>query len=114
MLAGDLLRAERKSGSADGDLISSYIKEGQIVPVEITVGLIAKAMAASGKRKFLIDGFPRNENNLEGWRRVMDGRVDVEGVLFYDVDDETRLSRLLERSKTSGRTDDNAGKRSFA
>ena len=34
--AGDLLREERASGSENGDLIESYIKEGKIVPVEIT------------------------------------------------------------------------------
>ncbi len=108
--AGDLLRAERKSGSAHGDLIAKYILDGRIVPVEITVSLLAKAMAESGRTRFLIDGFPRNENNFEGWKAVMGDSVDVEGVLFYDVDDETRLDRLLERGKTSGRTDDNAGK----
>ncbi|KAA0154356.1 hypothetical protein FNF27_05885 [Cafeteria roenbergensis] len=106
--AGDLLRAERKSGSAHGDLIAKYILDGRIVPVEITVSLLAKAMAESGRTRFLIDGFPRNENNFEGWKAVMGDSVDVEGVLFYDVDDETRLDRLLERGKTSGRTDDNA------
>lgn len=40
--AGDLLRAERASGSKDGDLIESYIKDGRIVPVEITVNLLRK------------------------------------------------------------------------
>lgn len=79
------------------------------MPVEITVGLLAKAMQASGCSKFLIDGFPRNEDNFNGWKRVMSDSVDVDGVLFYDVDDATRLERLLERGKTSGRTDDNAG-----
>lgn len=42
MSAGDLLRAERNSGSKDGELIQHYIKEGKIVPVEITVRLIEK------------------------------------------------------------------------
>ena len=40
--AGDLLRAERASGSKDGDLIESYITEGKIVPVEITISLLQK------------------------------------------------------------------------
>ena len=40
--AGDLLREERASGSKNGDLIESYIKEGKIVPVEITISLIEK------------------------------------------------------------------------
>lgn len=42
--AGDLLRAERASGSKDGDLIESHIKEGKIVPVEITVNLLRKVL----------------------------------------------------------------------
>lgn len=41
--AGDLLRAERDSGSPDGELIESYIKQGTIVPVEVTISLIQKA-----------------------------------------------------------------------
>lgn len=40
--AGDLLREERASGSENGDLIESCIKEGKIVPVEITISLIEK------------------------------------------------------------------------
>jgi len=42
--AGDLLRAEKASGSPDGDLIQSCMKEGKIVPVEITVNLIRKVI----------------------------------------------------------------------
>jgi adenylate kinase family enzyme len=58
--AGDLLRAERKKeGSPNADLINSYIKEGKIVPVEITVKLLQTAMAESGKKNFLIDGTKR-------------------------------------------------------
>ena len=40
--AGELLRAERASGSKDGDLIESYIIDGRIVPVEITISLLQK------------------------------------------------------------------------
>lgn len=38
--AGELLRNARNSNSADGQLISDYIKEGLIVPVEITIKLL--------------------------------------------------------------------------
>ena len=63
--AGDLLREERDSGSKDAELINNIIKEGKIVPVAITVNLIKKAMIKHGwrKKKYLIDGFPRNEDN---------------------------------------------------
>lgn len=104
--AGDLLRAERDSGSETGEMIQRYISEGNIVPVEVTVGLLKAAMEKSGATRFLVDGFPRNEDNLMGWQKIMDPLADVEFVLFYDTDDETRLGRLLKRAETSGRTDD--------
>jgi UMP-CMP kinase len=85
------------------------IKEGQIVPVKITLSLIQKAMIESGRDWFLIDGFPRNFDNLEGWQENMPAEeILVEGVLFYDCPEAVMESRLLERGKTSGRTDDNA------
>ena len=42
--AGDLLRAERDSDSPDGELIRNIINEGKIVPGDITINLIKKAM----------------------------------------------------------------------
>ena len=59
--AGDCLRAERKNPeSKDGELINNYIKEGKIVPVEITANLLRKAILTGwekeGKTHFLIDG----------------------------------------------------------
>lgn len=105
--AGDLLREERRSGSKDGDLISNYIKEGKIVPVEITLSLLEKAMLESEIKQFLIDGFPRNEDNLTGWNKHMEGKVDIKFVLFFDCSQEVCVARILERGKNSGRTDDN-------
>jgi len=105
--AGDLLRAEKSSGSSVGEMIESYMKEGKIVPVEVTVGLLKTAMEKSEKTHFLIDGFPRNSNNVDGWYTVMGGIADVEFVLFFDCSEEVMERRLLERSKESGRVDDN-------
>lgn len=105
--AGDLLRAERASGSKDGDLIESCITEGKIVPVEITISLIEKAMNKSPVKKFIIDGFPRNEDNLTGYNKRMDGKADVKCVLFFDCPEEECIRRIMERGKASGRSDDN-------
>ncbi|XP_065904516.1 UMP-CMP kinase-like isoform X2 [Dysidea avara] len=105
--AGDLLRAERASGSPDGDLIQSCMKEGKIVPVEITVNLIRKAIEASGKGKFLVDGYPRNEDNYTGWEKYMGDRCNVGLVLFFDCPEEVCLERAMKRGQTSGRVDDN-------
>ncbi|KAI1891628.1 hypothetical protein AGOR_G00145740 [Albula goreensis] len=111
--AGDLLRAERmREGSEFGQLIDSYIKDGKIVPVEITINLLRKGMEETmrlnqDKFRFLIDGFPRNQDNLQGWTSVMEDKADVKFVLFFDCSDQVCIDRCLERGKSSGRTDDN-------
>ena len=58
-------------------------------------------------KKFLIDGFPRNQDNFDGWQRAMGDLVEVPFILFMDADEDTMINRILERSKTSGRNDDN-------
>ena len=104
--AGDLLRAERNSGSALAEMINSYIVEGKIVPAEVTVKLLLGAMEKSGKQNFLIDGFPRDIGNLTCWEEnAKEAKVNF--LLFLDCPFEVMTSRLLERGKTSGRVDDN-------
>ncbi|KAJ1162921.1 hypothetical protein NDU88_003385 [Pleurodeles waltl] len=67
-----------------------------------------ETMAANAqKNTFLIDGFPRNEDNLLGWNKHMEGKAVVSFVLFFDCDNETCTERCLERGESSGRTDDN-------
>lgn len=72
--AGDLLREERaKPGSQYGELIENHIKNGTIVPVAITCSLLDRAMQTSDNphKRFLIDGFPRNQDNVDGWNEVL-------------------------------------------
>lgn len=47
------------------------IKEGKLVPSEVTVKLLQRAMNESGNDKFLIDGFPRNEENRVAFESVV-------------------------------------------
>lgn len=115
--AGDLLRAEQSDASSPYSmLINSCIKDGKIVPVEITCKLINNAMeknmeTCSTEEKegcrsvFLIDGFPRNMDNLNGWKKEVGH--DARCVLFLECSEEKLEERLLERGKTSGRADDN-------
>ena len=107
--AGDLLRAERAAeGSKFGELIEHHITNGTIVPVAITCSLIERAMQESDKNNFLIDGFPRNEDNLTGWAEVMENKVNLQGVLFFHCTQEICSARCLGRGAAgSGRTDDN-------
>lgn len=53
------------------NMIKGMIKEGKLVPSATTVKLILKAIADSSNSKFLIDGFPRNDENREVWDRVV-------------------------------------------
>ncbi|XP_077235231.1 UMP-CMP kinase 3-like isoform X2 [Tasmannia lanceolata] len=101
--AGDLLRAEIKSGSENGTMIQNMIKEGKIVPSEVTVKLLQRAMEESGNDKFLIDGFPRNEENRAAFEKVTG--IVPEFILFFDCSEEEMEERLLNRNQ--GRDDDN-------
>mmetsp|Transcript_4175 Transcript_4175/g.9286 ORF Transcript_4175/g.9286 Transcript_4175/m.9286 type:complete len:196 (-) Transcript_4175:16-603(-) len=108
--AGDLLRAERQQpGSQYGDMIEGIIKEGKLVPSEITVKLLENAMRLNGWEggKFVIDGFPRNDANQKAWDEVVGDKADVKGCLFFDCPLAVMETRLLERGQTSGRVDDN-------
>ena len=53
-----------------------------------------QAMESNTCNKFLIDGFPRNEDNLAGWERQMDGKADVKFVLFFECPEEVSLAVL--------------------
>uniref|UniRef100_A0A0W0FG73 Uridylate kinase n=1 Tax=Moniliophthora roreri TaxID=221103 RepID=A0A0W0FG73_MONRR len=115
--AGDLLRAEQnREGSEYGKLIQTCIKEGTIVPMEVTVKLLQNAMTAAiegkkngegwndGRGRFLIDGFPRKMDQAEKFEEEV---CKAAMVLFFTTTEEVMLERLLERGKTSGREDDN-------
>jgi len=105
--AGDLLRAEKATKSSNADLINACIKNGQIVPSTITVSLLLQAMGSNPGKRFLIDGFPRNEENRATWYRLAEEKTEVVACLFYECGMDELQRRLLERGKTSGRVDDN-------
>lgn len=118
---GELLRDERQRGdkSPHAELIESCLVAGKIVPVEISLNLLRNAMdstchdAKSGKGNsygapiFLVDGFPRNFDNLSGWTREMPEFAAVIGSLVYDCPIDILEQRILSRAETSGRSDDN-------
>src|SRR5437762_12449272 len=65
---------------------------------------------ANGKSQFLIDGFPRNQENIDGWNEAFGKSTTIvlRFVLWFDCPEETMRVRLLESGKGSGRDDDNA------
>jgi UMP-CMP kinase len=105
--AGELLREEIASGSSTGQTIASIINEGKIVPVQISLDLIRNKIESIPCNRFLVDGFPRNWDNVQGWDSCMTEVCDVEGVMFIDCPEAELEKRLLSRGQTSGRSDDN-------
>ncbi|KAI8089638.1 adenylate kinase-domain-containing protein [Halteromyces radiatus] len=107
--AGDLLREEQnREGSKYGELIKHYIKEGLIVPMEVTIALLEQAMRESiekdNKRRFLIDGFPRKMDQALKFEEAV---VPSKMVLYFECPEQVMLERLLKRGENSGRADDN-------
>ncbi|XP_039157756.1 UMP-CMP kinase 3 isoform X2 [Eucalyptus grandis] len=85
-------------------MIRDLKKEGKLVPSEIVVKLLQQAMRRSESKKFLIDGFPRNEENLAAAENIM--KIEPDAILFFDCSEQEAMRRLLSRNQ--GRADDNA------
>mmetsp|Transcript_28305 Transcript_28305/g.32744 ORF Transcript_28305/g.32744 Transcript_28305/m.32744 type:complete len:975 (+) Transcript_28305:18-2942(+) len=101
---GDLMRAEIKSKSKEGEKIEKLVANGEIVPTDITVGLLLKAIKTNTGKRFLIDGFPRGVEQALYLERFF---REIDFIINYDCPEETLVTRLVERGKTSGRADDN-------
>lgn len=105
--AGDCLRDERqRHGSEFGEIIEEHIKAGTIVPVDITCALLKNKMLQLGwhNGRFLIDGFPRNQDNLDGWIKAMDSDVEVKLCLVIDCPENVMQDRIMNRGNSSGRS----------
>ena len=57
--------------------------------------------------RYLLDGFPRGQENMDEWEKVMSKWVNLKAVIYFDCAEEELKRRLIERGKTSGRSDDN-------
>eukprot|EP00792_Barthelona_sp_PAP020_P004418 TRINITY_DN2115_c0_g2_i1.p1 TRINITY_DN2115_c0_g2~~TRINITY_DN2115_c0_g2_i1.p1 ORF type:complete len:153 (+),score=33.01 TRINITY_DN2115_c0_g2_i1:192-650(+) len=95
-----------KSNSPNGELIATIIREGKLVPPEITIELLRNRMNETPERTFLIDGFPRAIAQALTYQRIV-GNLGV-GLIYLCIESEEVLTqRLIKRGKTSQRTDDN-------
>ncbi|KAJ3221237.1 hypothetical protein HK099_003668 [Clydaea vesicula] len=103
---GDLLRAEVETGSERAQLLQNLMKEGKIVPIEVTLELLREAMLRTPKtfKGFLIDGFPRQVDQAHAFEATI---APCKFVLYFDCPESTLQERLLKRGETSGRADDN-------
>lgn len=108
---GDLLRAERERGGPTAAAIEGYMTAGELVPNEITVTLLQRAMEQAtrtqGKTTFLLDGFPRSLDNMEGWYEIFGREAELPEMLYLECPYEVLEQRILGRAKYSKRSDDN-------
>ena len=106
---GDILRDNTKNGTELGKLAKPYMDKGELVPDQITIDmLIDELKKPTDAKGFIFDGFPRTAfqtEALEGIvKDVLNDQIDI--CLSLVVEDEILVKRLLERGKTSGRSDD--------
>ena len=106
---GDILRDNTKNGTELGKLAKPYMDKGELVPDQITIDmLIDELKKPTDAKGFIFDGFPRTvfqTEALEGIvKDVLNDQIDI--CLSLVVEDEILVKRLLERGKTSGRSDD--------
>lgn len=106
---GNLLREEIANQTELGLAAKSFMDKGQLVPDEVVLGMIACALDnnvhANG---FLFDGFPRTVAQAKGLDDMLEQRgSSINLVLALEVTEDELMQRLLNRGKTSGRSDDN-------
>ncbi|HNY44678.1 MAG: adenylate kinase [Bacteroidota bacterium] len=106
---GELLRKEIKNKTKLGLEAQSIIAAGGLVSDEIIVQIIEKTITENPNANgFLFDGFPRTYIQayiLEGLMIKLNTSLNC--LISLAVPEEVSVQRLLERGRTSGRTDDN-------
>lgn len=115
---GDVLRSEIKAETELGKTASRYIQDGKLVPDDLIINMLAKTLdklvadAKAGGKDLpgvIFDGFPRTIAQAQALDKILAERGEkVNYVIGLEVDDEELIKRIVERGKTSGRSDDNA------
>ena len=106
---GDVLRAEIKNGTELGKTAKGYIDQGQLIPDELMIDILASVFDSFTDSKGVIfDGFPRTIAQAEALKKMLAERgQDVSVMVDLDVPEEELMVRLIKRGKDSGRADDN-------
>ena len=106
---GDVLRAEIKNGTELGKTAKGYIDQGQLIPDELMIDILASVFDSFKDSKGVIfDGFPRTIAQAEALKKMLAERgQDVSVMVDLDVPEEELMVRLIKRGKDSGRAEDN-------
>ena len=106
---GDVLRAEIKNETELGKVAQGYISNGQLIPDDLMIDILAKTYDAQPTGKGVIfDGFPRTIAQAEALKKMLAERGHEMGVMVeLVVEEDILIARLLNRAKEQGRADDN-------
>ncbi|MCS6823031.1 MAG: adenylate kinase [Cytophagaceae bacterium] len=105
---GDILRAEIAAGTELGKNAKDIMDKGLLVPDDVVIGMIENKIKSNPDAKgFIFDGFPRTVAQAEALDKMCSANgIEVHCMLALVVEDEELYKRILERGKTSGRSDD--------
>lgn len=105
---GDIFRYNIKNETDLGKLAKTFIDNGELVPDEVTIKMLQDEVEKNPEAKgFLFDGFPRTIPQADALDAFLQTKSwNVTATIALDADDEVLVARLLERGKTSGRSDD--------
>lgn len=105
---GDIFRANIKGGTELGTLAKSYIDKGQLVPDEVTIGMLESELNKHADVKgFIFDGFPRTSAQAKALDELLAKKnTSITKMLALEVEEDELRKRLLLRGKDSGRADD--------
>ena len=105
---GDVFRFNIKNETELGLLAKKYMDEGDLVPDNVTINMLkAEVEKNADANGFIFDGFPRTESQAEALDTFLaDKGEQINAMVALEVPEDTLVTRLLERGKTSGRTDD--------
>ena len=106
---GDVLRAEIKNGTELGKTAKGYIDQGQLLPDELIIDILASTLDSFKDSKGVIfDGCPRTIAQAEALKKMLSERgQEVSIMLDLDVPEDELMTRLIKRGQESGRADDN-------
>lgn len=105
---GDLFRKEIGEKSELGLLAMDYMNKGELVPNEVTIGMLKSALERHGSTFGVIyDGFPRTVDQARALDVLLEEEQDeIDLLISLKVDDDEIINRLLQRGISDGRTDD--------
>ena len=102
---GDLLRKYVQDKKEGYEEIDDQMKKGKLISSETLMKVLKEYILNSKIKKILVDGYPRNQENIDVWEKEMKDLVEVKGALYIEVSNEEMKKRLLGRNE--GRADDN-------